>query len=226
MFRPLFWVLRWVLALALVAFAVAALRVTLEPLKNADGWGALAASLSLWIFVAGFFSRWLLAKLPGGDPLELLDTLEHELTHAVIGTLTFAPPIALSATLRDGGEVELKRSNPLAALAPYCLPLFAGALALLTLILRDGWITYGRFAVAFLLGSFFWRLLREFHFGQSDFRAYGLVFSMFFIAGTLPLCLLAVLDIAHLVNIPWHDSLSMAIDQWFGLWKWIRVVVN
>ncbi len=218
MLRPLYWVLRWILALALLGFAVACLRVTFGPLATAAGWGSLAASVAWWIFVGGFFSRWLLARLPGGDPLELLDTLEHELTHAVVGTLTFAPPIALSATLRDGGEVELKRSNPFAALAPYCLPLFAGGLAVLTLILRDGWITYGRFAVAFLLGSFFWRLLREFHFGQSDFRAYGFVFSMFFIAGALPICLLGVADIAHLADIGWKNAGVVFTNQcsWIG----------
>jgi hypothetical protein len=213
MFRPFFWVIRWILALALLGFAVAAMRVACAPLASASGWGALASSPILWIVVGGFALRWLLARLPGGDPLEFLDTLEHELTHAVVGTLTFAPPIALSATMRDGGEVELKRSNPAAALAPYCLPLFAGGLALLTLVLREEWSTYGRFAVAFLLGSFFWRLLREFHFGQSDFRAYGFVFSMFFIAGALPLCLLGVADIAQLADFSWAECWKIFVEQ-------------
>jgi hypothetical protein len=223
MLRPFFWVFRWICALALLGVAVAALRAACAPLGSASGWGALASSPLLWTLVGGFALRWLLARLPGGDPLEFLDTLEHELTHAVIGTLTFAPPVALSATMRDGGEVELKRSNPLAALAPYCLPLFSGGLALLTLVLRDEWSTYGRIAVAFLLGSFFWRLLREFHFGQSDFRAYGFVFSMVFIAGALPLCLLGVLDVAKLANISWKESGQLFVEQ--AAWMWERATV-
>jgi hypothetical protein len=221
MFRPLFWVIRWILALALLGFAVAAMRLACTPLGSASGWGALASSPMLWTLVGGFALRWLLARLPGGDPLEFLDTLEHELTHAVVGTLTFAPPIALSATMRDGGEVELKRSNPAAALAPYCLPLFAGGLALLTLVLREDWSTYGRFAVAFLLGSFFWRFLREFHFGQSDFRAYGFVFSMVFILAALPLCLIGILDIAGLYDMVWIDSWHLFLSQIQAMWRWM-----
>jgi len=213
MLRPVYWILRWLLALALLSLMVAVIRVTGAFLKSAEGWAMLATSATLWTMVAGFAARWLLARLPGGDPLELVDTLEHELTHAFVGTLTFAPPVALSATLRDGGEVELKRSNPLAALAPYCLPLYATLLAALTLILRDDWAAYGRLAVAFLLGSFAWRLLREFHFGQSDFRAYGFVFSMVFIAGALPLSLLGIADLAGLIDTAWRDALHLSLDQ-------------
>src|SRR5690606_2515218 len=172
MLRPLYWLLRWILALALLGFAVAAL-ATFGGAVAAAGREAPRSAVP-WVLVAGFAARWLLARLPfgDGDPLELVDTLEHELTHAIVGTLTFAPPVALTATLRDGGEVELRRSNPLAALAPYCLPLYAAVLAALTLILRDDWADYGRLAVAFLLGGFAWRLWREFHFGQSDFRVF------------------------------------------------------
>jgi hypothetical protein len=213
MLRPVYWILRWVLAFALLGFMVAVVRVTAAPLTRGEGWDALMSSAAIYVVVAGFAARWVLARLPGGDPLELVDTLEHELTHAIVGTLTFAPPVALTATLRDGGEVELKRSNPLAALAPYCLPLFAFLLALLTLVLRDDYASTGRLAVAFLLGSFFWRLLREFHFGQSDFRAYGFVFSMVFIVGALPVCLIAVSDLGGLLDVPWTSTGDLFLEQ-------------
>jgi hypothetical protein len=219
MLRPVFWLLRWVLALSLLGFAIAALRVAFAPLASAAGWDALAGAMALWLFAAGFALRWLLARLPDGDPLEFLDTLEHELTHAAAGYLTFAPPVALTATLRGGGEVELKRSNPLAALAPYCLPLYAGILAALTLVLRDGWSGTGRLAVAFLLGSFFWRLLHEFHFGQTDFREFGIMFSMAFIAGALPLCLLGVADVAGVMDVPWKNATDLFIEQARWLWN-------
>jgi hypothetical protein len=222
MFRPAFWLIRWILALALLGFAVAALRVTLVPLGTAHGWAALAGAAATWLVVAGFALRWLLGRLPGGDPLELIDTLEHELTHAITGYLTFAPPVSLSATLRDGGEVELRRSNPLAALSPYCLPLYAAVLAALTLILREGWTSPARLAVAFLLGSFGWRLLREFHFGQTDFQAFGRIFSMVFILAALPLCLLGVLDMAGLLDVPWREAGRIFQDQ--SVWIWNRAV--
>jgi hypothetical protein len=213
MLRPVYWILRWIMALALLGFMVAVVRVTAFPLTRGDGWGALMTAAATWVVVAGFAARWLLARLPGGDPLELVDTLEHELTHAIVGTVTFAPPIALTATLRDGGEVELKRSNPFAALAPYCLPLFALMLAILTLVLRDDYASTGRLAVAFLLGSFFWRLLREFHFGQSDFRVYGFIVSMVFIAGALPVSLIAISDLAGLLDIPWTHAGGLFLEQ-------------
>jgi hypothetical protein len=210
---PLFWLLRWAFALALLCFAVAALRLFFAPLKTSAGWDALVHSPALWTALAGLLMRWLLARWRRGDPLELIDTLEHELTHAFAGYLTFAPPVSLTATLRGGGEVELRRSNPIAALAPYCLPLYALGLALLTLVLRAEWIFYGRLAVAFVLGSFAHRLLREFHFGQSDFRVFGFVFSMVFIAAALPLCLLGVLDLARVTDVDWTHAGRLFLQQ-------------
>lgn len=216
---PVLWVLKWACALALLFFAVGALRASVSPLRAAGGWNALLASPAPWVALAGLVARWLLTRWRRGDPLELVDTLEHELTHAAVGTLTFAPPVSLTATLRGGGEVQLRRSNPLAALAPYVLPLYAFALALLALVLRDAWAGYGRLAVAFLLGSFAWRFLREFHFGQTDFQVYGRVFSMAFIAAALPLCLLGLLDLARLMDVPWSEGAHLALEQARVAWE-------
>lgn len=213
MLRPLYWLLRWVFAIVLLGFAVAAARVTLAPLGEPGGLFEAAGSAAGLAFLGGFAVRWVLARRRDGDPLEFVDTLEHELTHAVAGTLTFAPPVALTATLRGGGEVELKRSNPIAALAPYCLPLYAAVPALLTLVLLQDASDIARLLVAALLGSFAWRLTREFHFGQTDFREFGLVFSMVFIAAALPLCLLGVLNVAGLVGVPWRDAGAVFLDQ-------------
>jgi hypothetical protein len=216
---PLFWLLRWACVLAVLCFAVAALRAALAPLRAAGGWNALLASAASWLVLGGLAARWLLTRWRRGDPLELVDTLEHELTHAAVGTLTCAPPVSLTATLRDGGEVQLRRSNPLAALAPYVLPLYAYALALLALGLRDDWARWGRLAVAFALGSFAWRFLREFHFGQTDFLEYGRLFSVVFIAAGLPLCLLGLLDLARLVDVPWREAAGLGLEQARGLWE-------
>jgi hypothetical protein len=210
---PVLWLLKWMFGLTLLCFAVAALRIFLGPLKTSEGWASLVRSPLPWMVLGGFAARRLLALWRRGDPLELVDTLEHELTHAVVGTLTFAPPVSLTATLRGGGEVELRRSNPIAALAPYFLPLYVLALSLLTLVLKTEWLGYGRLAVAFLLGSFAHRLLREFHFGQTDFRAFGFVFSMVFIAATLPLCLIGVTDLARLAEVEWSRTGHLFMQQ-------------
>ena len=161
--------------------------------------------------------RFLLTKLWGEDPLEFIDTLEHELTHALTGYLTFAPPVSLNVTLREGGEVELSRANPIAALSPYFLPLYAGLASLLTFVVKSDMVLYGRFAVAFLLGNFIHRFFKEFHLGQSDFRVYGFVFSLLFIATLLPLSFAGLLEAAHLWHFPWvHSVWPMFVEQ--GRW--------
>jgi hypothetical protein len=92
-------------------------------------------------------------------------------------------------------------------------------LAPLTFILREDWMEPARLAVAFLLGSFAWRLLREFHFGQTDFREFGVLFSMVFIAAGLPLCLLGVLDVAGVMDVPWKNATGLFIEQARWLWN-------
>jgi len=224
--KPLLWVVKWMVALFLLCLAVAALRILCWPLKTPSGWSLLLRSPLLWTALGAFAARRLLSLWRRGDPLELIDTLEHELTHAVVGTLTFAPPVSLTATLRGGGEVELRRSNPLAALAPYCLPLYAFVFALLTLALKPEWTGYGRLAVAFLLGSFAHRLLREFHFGQTDFREFGFVFSMVFIAGALPLCLSGVTEITRITHVDWRHGFTLWNEQAKWAWAMFRHAVK
>jgi len=222
MLRPLYWLLRWAVALVLLGFMVAALRVTFAPLAEPGALLAAAGTVAALAFLGGFAVRWVLARRRDGDPLEFVDTLEHELTHAVAGTLTFAPPVALTATLRGGGEVELRRSNPVAALAPYCLPLYAAVPALLTLVLQQAAAETARLLVAALLGSFVWRLTREFHFGQTDFREFGFMFSMVFIAAALPLCLLGLLDVAGLADVAWRDAGTVFVEQLHAVAGFLR----
>ena len=160
MWRILGWILRWLCLLVVLCLALAVLRSAFGPMRHDEGWKHLFGASALWIALAGFASRVIITRLRGSDPFEFLDTLEHELTHALTGYLTFAPPMSLTATLRDGGEVELPNRNPIAVLSPYFLPLYAGSISLLTLVLKPDFLSYGRYAVAFLLGSFAYRLLQ------------------------------------------------------------------
>ncbi len=225
--RRLFaWLIRWVSLVALAGLALAVLRVSLHPLRVQTGWTGLLQSHALWTGFFALVSRWLLTRWRRGDPLEFLDTLEHELTHAVAGYLTFAPPVSLKATLRRGGEVELRRSNPVVALAPYFLPLYTSILALLTLVMNPALQTYGRLAVAFLLGSFAYRLARELHLGQTDFREFGIVFSLLSIAALLPLSLGAILDTSHILDISWRGGVWPVFGEQVR-WGWnLRAVLG
>ena len=207
MVRVFMWFFRWICLAALLCFAVAVLRAGFNPLRTTEGWKHLLGSPVLWVAVTGFALRILLTRLRRQDPLEFLDTLEHELTHALTGYLTFAPPMSLTATLREGGEVELPRRNPIAVLSPYFLPLYATLVALSTLVLKPDLLPYGRYAVGFLLGSFLYRFRREFHFGQTDFGQYGFIFSLAFVAAMLPLSLAGILEAARLWHFPWRDGI-------------------
>ena len=119
--------------------------------------------------------------------------------------------------------MELPRCNPIAVLSPYFLPLYATAVALLTLIMKPGFLPYGRYAVAFLLGGFVYRFFKESHLGQTDFGQYGFMFSMCFLAALLPLSFAGVLEIARLVHLPWRTEIwHLYVEQV----KWLEILAT
>jgi hypothetical protein len=219
MFRLAAWLLRWAALLALIGLCAAAVRAGAAKLAIASGWTGLLESPAFYAGVGGLALRMLLTRWRKRDPLEFVDTLEHELTHALAGALTLAPPVSLKATLRKGGEVELKRNNPVAALAPYFLPLYASFASVLTLVLEPGLLAYGKIVVGLLLGSFAYRLGRELHLGQTDLREYGLIFSFGFIGAMLPLWLGVLLETARILDLPWKAGIwPLFLAQ--GRWAW------
>ncbi|MFC1584763.1 hypothetical protein ACFL5V_04375 [Fibrobacterota bacterium] len=138
-------------------------------------------------------------KLKGyANPLEFIDTLEHELTHALFGYLTLSPPISLFATLEAGGEVRLKRQNVLVALSPYFFPLFGSLTLSIGFLIKDPLQPYWNLIPFALFGSFLYRLGIEFRWYQSDLKLYGRVFSTF-LTGFLLLCTLTV--VMHITGI-------------------------
>lgn len=145
--------------------------------------------------------RLLASRLRREDPFEFVDTLEHELTHALMGYLTLSPPVSLSATLKKGGEVELRGSNPLAALAPYFLPLWCLAALGVGLVARTGLQGAWNAVVFFLLGAFAYRLFHEFRWRQTDLHLYGFAFSLFAVAALLLVVVGVILHARGL--LPW-----------------------
>jgi hypothetical protein len=68
-------------------------------------------------------------------PLDYLSTLEHELTHVVVGLLFFKRPLSLRVSARAGGDVVLTGSNLWITLAPYYLPTISLVLLALGIVL-------------------------------------------------------------------------------------------
>lgn len=162
---------------------------------------------ALLAFTGGILFRFLfrrvLLRIGREDPLEFIDTLEHELTHALVGYLTFSPPVSLSADLRGGGEVQLKGSNPLAALAPYYLPLWCLIAVGLGLLIRASTQEAWNILVFVLLGAFAYRLSREYRWRQTDLHVYGFTFSTLATAFLLLLVLGLVLEARDILDWTW-----------------------
>ncbi len=161
------------------------------------------------------------------DPLVFVDTLEHELTHALIGTLTFCPPISLSATLKSGGEVQLRGSNPLAALAPYAFPLWTLVAVAIGFVVQSGLQSAWTHAVFFLLGCFAYRLGTEFRWRQTDLHAYGFFFSTLLVGALLLLSLGIILKSRGLLSLHWIWASPLhAIREVPGVWRALRPASN
>jgi hypothetical protein len=218
-------VLRWCLLPLLFLFAEA-MASELFRASRAQGLGAASVlhPFALW-FTAGPAFRLLfgalMRRLGRDDPLEFIDTLEHELTHALMGYATFCPPVSLSASLKAGGEVELKGSNPLAALAPSFLPLWCLLALALGLVVKPGIQGAWNHLLFFLLGWFCYRLFREYRWRQTDLHVYGFAFSTFCVFILLLLSLGLVLSVRGLLS--WHWLGAAAIHAWHALplaWTW------
>jgi hypothetical protein len=205
--RPLGMLLRWCL-LPLLFILAEAMASELFRAARAQGLGPSAClhPLALW-FLAGLAFRigfaLLMGRLGRGDPLEFIDTLEHELTHALMGYATLCPPVSLTASLRAGGEVELKGTNPLAALAPYFLPLWCLLAVALGMAVKPGIQGGWNHLCFFLLGWFCYRLCREYRWRQTDLHLYGFAFSTLCVASLLLGSLALILHLRGLLHARW-----------------------
>jgi hypothetical protein len=220
--------LRWALLpfLAILAEAMAS-ELWRAARMQGLGPGSIRNPLTLF-FLAGIgfriLFRWLFQRLDRDDPLDFIDTLEHELTHALVGYLTFSPPVSLSASLKSGGEVQLKGVNPLAALAPYFLPLWSALVLLLGLVVKAGMQPHWNQFLLFLLGCFCYRLAREYRWRQTDLHLYGFLFSSVFVFLFQMLSLSVILDVRGLLSWNWvAASGNHAWQAIPGIWAWIRL---
>jgi len=142
------------------------------------------------------------------NPLEFIDTLEHELTHAIFGYLTLSPPVSLLATLETGGEVQLKRRNILVVLSPYFFPLWGFLAMIIGLLVKESLQPFWNLIPFALFGNFLYRLGTEFCWYQNDLKIYGRVFSTVVIALLLFFSFSFIMHFTHILN-----------------WRWIKEIV-
>lgn len=203
-------VLRWAL-LPFLAILAEAMTSELWHAARLQGLGpaSLTHPLALF-FLSGIAFRFLfhglMRKLGRDDPFDFIDTLEHELTHALVGYLTLTPPVSLSASLKSGGEVQLKGSNPLAALAPYFLPFWCALALILGSVVRAGMQPGWNHLIFFLAGCFCYRLAREYRWRQTDLHIYGFLFSTVFVFIFLMLSAAVLLQVRGLLSWRWIGS--------------------
>lgn len=227
--------LRWFATPPLLLLAVAAL-MTLAAACRSHGSATNASPLFPYTLPGFLGGPWLIAglafaaraglafflrRLGKGNPLAFIDTLEHELTHALFGYLTLNPPLSLKASLDGDGEVLLKGQNVFTLLAPYFFPLWMSLSTLITVFLDAQFRAWGLTLTLALFGSFAFRLLAEFRWRQTDLQAYGFFFSTGLVFTLLALCLGMLFALLHLCPWTWLWSLPqrwlLLIQEGYGL---------
>jgi hypothetical protein len=226
-------VFRWLAAPFLLLIALSAFIVLIRAcFQHAFSAALPGAFFPIWAALPlGFFLRALLAFLlqrsNRDNPMAFIDTLEHELTHALFGYLTFNPPLSLKATLQGDGEVLLKGQNPLTLLAPYFFPLWTLFIAAITAVLDHRYYFWGTAFTLILCGSFAFRLLAEYRWRQSDLHGYGFLFSTGFAATLLALCLGLVFSLLHLCPWFWFATVpSQSLNLIHWLWQHFQILTN
>ncbi len=154
-------------------------------------------------FVGRLLFTWVLKGLKWKDPFGFLDTLEHELTHAIFGYLTLSPPQSLLATSEKGGEVQFHGHNLLVALSPYFFPLTASLFLGLSFIISPSFLNTWHWFTFLLLGNYLYRLSLEVRWIQTDLSLFGRFFSLSFILLMLFLIFSVFFHVAHFISLSW-----------------------
>jgi hypothetical protein len=131
--------------------------------------------LMFLIGAISFLPCWWLARRYMRRPLDYLSTLEHELTHVLVGLLFFKRPLSLRVSARAGGDVVLTGGNLWITLAPYYLPTISLVLLALGIVLPPIYqpqllVALGASATFHILSTW-----TELGVMQSDFKKAGIL---------------------------------------------------
>ena len=114
-------------------------------------------------------------------PLQVVCTLEHEITHLLFALLFLKRPHAFVVTMKEGGHVKLSGGNFLITLAPYFFPTISYILLPIAFFIpKQSMPVYLMIlgaSVAFHLVSTW----RDLHWEQSDLHNAGILFSLVFL---------------------------------------------
>lgn len=170
--------IKWPCALACAAFLPAtALELGEQVLSTLRG-----ARHALWFGcgAAAYLVLWQL--LLRRSKVSFLSTLEHELTHCLFAWLTGNRVVALTATLRRGGEMHYRGTpNWLILTGPYFFPTVSVALLL---VLRFAAAAHEALLYALIGASVVYHVIStwiEAHRRQTDLREAGWLFSVLFL---------------------------------------------
>jgi hypothetical protein len=169
------------LAVALAApplafgYALSALSIS-HAIHDAPGRaGAIVAG------ACGFAVAWALARRRASarQSLDFLQTLEHELTHALAAALCLRPPRSLRASAHEGGELSFDGAeNTFVLLAPYVVPTATLVALVLPAVLRPELAPAADAVVGAAYAYDLVSTLAEVSPRQTDLRRAGFLFSL------------------------------------------------
>jgi hypothetical protein len=141
--------------------------------------GAVYAPEVFLSFSLGFMLFFVLGLAARGPLVEFMETVAHEMTHALVGLPFNGLPDAMKASSDKGGETGWENANGggcLIAMAPYTFPLLTLLVLPLALLTLPG-IPWAAQAVDMLIGGtlalHYIRLSVQMHPKQTDWRYTG-----------------------------------------------------
>ena len=184
------WPTGLVCLLMLPTAAWASIELILKILRPTPELFAFSLGVVTYVVVA----RWLERIRIFGT---FFSTLEHELTHALVATLTFHRVLSIHSTWRSGGHIKIRgQGNWLITLSPYFLPTISLLLLPIVVVAPRplSWAVLSLQGVSW--AYHLWSTIRETHRQQSDLEKAGWVFSWIFLPTANLVTMIGVLAFA------------------------------
>lgn len=131
-----------------------------------------------FMFLFGFLS-YIVIHILFYRPI-ILHIIGHEVTHALAGWI-FGGKLKSLHVSEKGGSVTIDKSNFIVTLAPYFFPIYTLLLVIIYFIVDVKWTAYVIFLIGFTLSFHLALTFHSMKEKQSDFKEYGVIFSLSFI---------------------------------------------
>ena len=130
----------------------------------------------IWYFLGGIFI-FIIVNLFSEKTINFFMLLEHEFTHLLGALITFNSVVAMNINLKKGGYVKIEGGNSFIAILPYVLPLASFIFVFLKYIIIAPYVKIVILLLGFFECFYLFRLLKEIHPGQTDFKVVGMFYS-------------------------------------------------